>query len=525
MDKKKIEKAVRDILEAIGEDPKKKDLLDTPRRVAEMYEEIFSGINQDPKGQLEVILDQKHNEIVLLKGIPLYSVCVGRKMCVYTMEGVKFAGKIKVGDELLTFNEKKDLVYTKVERIFKREVKEMLEIETSKGIIIKVTKEHPVYIDEKGWVKAGDLILGEKIVIVKNRRGIKARRNLPIQKNYSLGYFLGAFASDGSLWRNSVRLEVNEYAFAKKFADCIENSFGLKAKVEQISKPSGFLKKVIPQHRVRVVCGELARITRDIFEGDKKAKSFHLPRIVLENEGILKGFLHGYLDGDGSIYINREGKFKYARLHSNNGVFLGELAQVLKTRVSAPRHGEYSMHLPVQWLFEPKKRNFYKPFIPIKEKFEFKNYEFDTIKSIKEKTTKGKNYIVYNFACKPHNTFIINGVWVHNCEHHLLPFIGRAHIAYIPKNGRVTGLSKLARVVDILSRRPQVQERLTTQVADIIMNKLKPMGVMVVIEAEHLCLSMRGVRKSGALTVTSAVRGIFKENQKTRSEALSLMKQ
>lgn len=185
MDKKKIEKAVRDILEAIGEDPKKKDLLDTPRRVAEMYEEIFSGINQDPKGQLEVILDQKHNEIVLLKGIPLYSVC----------------------------------------------------------------------------------------------------------------------------------------------------------------------------------------------------------------------------------------------------------------------------------------------------------------------------------------------------EHHLLPFIGRAHIAYIPKNGRVTGLSKLARVVDILSKRPQVQERLTTQVADIIMNKLKPMGVMVVIEAEHLCLSMRGVRKSGALTVTSAVRGIFKENQKTRSEALSLMKQ
>lgn len=110
------------------------------------------------------------------------------------------------------------------------------------------------------------------------------------------------------------------------------------------------------------------------------------------------------------------------------------------------------------------------------------------------------------------------------CEHHLVPFIGRAHIAYIPKGGRVTGLSKLARVVDILARRPQVQERLTTQIAEIVMKKLKPLGVMVVLEAEHLCMSMRGVKKAGIQTVTSAVRGVFKENEKTRSETLSLMK-
>lgn len=110
------------------------------------------------------------------------------------------------------------------------------------------------------------------------------------------------------------------------------------------------------------------------------------------------------------------------------------------------------------------------------------------------------------------------------CEHHMLPFIGKVHIAYIPKGGRVTGLSKLARVVDTLSKRLQVQERLTTQIADIIMRKLKPRGVMVVIEAEHLCMSMRGIKKPGVLTVTSAVRGIFKENEKTRSETLSFIK-
>ena len=124
-----------------------------------------------------------------------------------------------------------------------------------------------------------------------------------------------------------------------------------------------------------------------------------------------------------------------------------------------------------------------------------------------------------------HNEIILlRGIPLYSiCEHHLLPFLGRVNIAYIPKNGRVTGLSKLARVVDILARRPQVQERLTTQIAEILMNKLKPLGVMVVIEAEHLCMSMRGVRKPGTMTVTSAVRGIFKENEKTRSEALALM--
>jgi len=126
---------------------------------------------------------------------------------------------------------------------------------------------------------------------------------------------------------------------------------------------------------------------------------------------------------------------------------------------------------------------------------------------------------------KHHEIILLRGIPLYSvCEHHLLPFTGRVNIAYIPKNGRVTGLSKLARVVDIFSRRPQVQERLTTQIAEIIMGKLNPLGVMVVIEAEHLCMSMRGVRKPGVMTVTSAVRGIFKENQKTRSEALALMR-
>jgi GTP cyclohydrolase IA len=110
------------------------------------------------------------------------------------------------------------------------------------------------------------------------------------------------------------------------------------------------------------------------------------------------------------------------------------------------------------------------------------------------------------------------------CEHHLVPFFGQAHVAYIPnESGQITGLSKLVRLVDVLSRRPQVQERLTTQIADSLEKALEPRGVLVVIEAEHMCMSMRGVRKPGSQTVTSAVRGIFRSNESTRAEAMGLI--
>lgn len=110
------------------------------------------------------------------------------------------------------------------------------------------------------------------------------------------------------------------------------------------------------------------------------------------------------------------------------------------------------------------------------------------------------------------------------CEHHLIPFIGHAHVAYIPNDaGQITGLSKLARLVDCLAKRPQVQERLTTQIAECLEKALAPRGVLVVVEAEHLCMSMRGVRKPGSKTVTSAVRGQFRTSDATRSEALGLI--
>jgi GTP cyclohydrolase I len=134
-------------------------------------------------------------------------------------------------------------------------------------------------------------------------------------------------------------------------------------------------------------------------------------------------------------------------------------------------------------------------------------------------------HLEVTFAADHDEMVMVKDISVYSmCEHHLLPWHGQAHVAYIPNGeGRITGLSKLARLVEGFAHRPQVQERLTTQVADAVQNVLSPAGVLVVVEAEHLCMSMRGVSKPGALTVTSAVRGIFRDSVATRSEAMSFI--
>jgi GTP cyclohydrolase I len=134
-------------------------------------------------------------------------------------------------------------------------------------------------------------------------------------------------------------------------------------------------------------------------------------------------------------------------------------------------------------------------------------------------------HLTVTFEADHDEMVMVRDIAVHSmCEHHLIPFAGRAHVAYIPgDDGRITGLSKIARLVDGFAKRPQVQERLTAQIADALVETLNPRGALVLIEAEHFCMSMRGVRKPGSLTITSAVRGLFKSNAATRAEAMSLI--
>lgn len=138
-----------------------------------------------------------------------------------------------------------------------------------------------------------------------------------------------------------------------------------------------------------------------------------------------------------------------------------------------------------------------------------------------------KKHLLVQFADEKHEEMVLvkDIAFFSMCEHHLMPFYGKAHVAYIPrKSGKITGLSKLARTVECFAKRPQLQERLTSQIADAIMEMLNPRGVLVVMEAEHMCMTMRGVKKPGSATLTSAVRGTFATNQATRAEAFSLIK-
>jgi GTP cyclohydrolase I len=134
-------------------------------------------------------------------------------------------------------------------------------------------------------------------------------------------------------------------------------------------------------------------------------------------------------------------------------------------------------------------------------------------------------HLVVTFEADHDEMVLVRDIALYSaCEHHLVPFHGKAHVAYIPnEDGRITGLSKLARLVDGFAKRPQVQERLTTQIADALVTALAPRGAFVMIEAEHLCMSMRGVRKPGTLTVTSAVRGLFKDSPSTRAEVMAML--
>jgi len=136
----------------------------------------------------------------------------------------------------------------------------------------------------------------------------------------------------------------------------------------------------------------------------------------------------------------------------------------------------------------------------------------------------GKHLKIYFQEEKHEELVLVKDISFYSvCEHHLVPFFGRVHVGYLPKDGKLTGLSKLARVVETLARRPQLQERLTTTIAEVLMEELSPYGVIVVVEAEHMCMTMRGVKKPGSQTVTSAVRGLFNRDAKARSEAMSLI--
>jgi GTP cyclohydrolase I len=331
---------------------------------------------------------------------------------------------------------------------------------------------------------------------------------------YEFGYWLGAVCSDGTVGKNYVSLVVNDEEFAKKFAETLRWSTGFAARVEPTVQPSGYLGRQAPGFRVRVVSGYLADLVRQYVGGDAHHMRQRFPRVVLNSHGTFEGFLDGYADGDGFRMKNRSAR----TIVSANTAFLTDLAKVIGARFTPRTETASALYVADSWM---RKHGFKSEYAEDSKLIES---QWVKVLDVRPVLAEGKKpFTVYSYRCDPHPTFLIGGHLTHNCEHHLVPFFGVAHVGYIPsEDGRITGLSKLARLVDVFARRPQVQERLTTQVADSLMRILQPRGAIVVVECEHLCMSMRGIRKPGAQTITSAVRGQLRDPT-TRAEAMSLI--
>ncbi len=230
----------------------------------------------------------------------------------------------------------------------------------------------------------------------------------------------------------------------------------------------------------------------------------------------MQGFLDGYCDGDGEEI--RRGR---RRLFSSNLTFLQRLGEYLETPVGVHRGEGGRIYVSTRW-HQPGwygKHGFH----PESEFYVPVDSTYAKVVGVRQLPSAKKPHTVYSFKCEPYPTFLIGGHLGHNCEHHMIPFFGKAHIAYMPRK-KIVGLSKIPRLVEMYSRRLQVQERLTTQIANTLNEALQPRGVAVVMEAIHLCMLMRGVEKQNSKAVTSAMLGAFRDRPETRAEFMELIK-
>jgi GTP cyclohydrolase I len=514
-----IEDNVRQILEYLGEDTEREGLVKTPQRVARAFEYLTKGYNQDPREILNQakFIEEDYQEMVVVRDIDFYSMCVPSKQIVNAVSGAKPAREVQPGDQLWTLDQGY-LRQTTVTRVTSRKTREMVEVTTASGRF-RVTPDHPVMTDA-GWREAQHLKPGTPVEWI-NPHSLCRVTQTP-KSGYPLGYVLGATAADGSIQEGRrICLVVKDETFANKYCELFQQAFAaVTPVVESVTVPSGFLQTEIPMYRVRVMSsyiGEKFCRWLGVSENGStsKTRSFQFPKVVTSSKEMMQGFLDGYCDGDG--HTAGSGRF----IISANEHFLQGLAQYLETPVAQCSDGVCSrIYVSNKWDQAGwygkhgfrQQSDFYVPW----------DGTYTTVMEVKHLPPAKKPHTVYSITCEPYPTFLVGGHLTHNCEHHILPFFGRANVAYIPRH-HIVGLSKIPRLVEVFSRRLQVQERLTTQVANTIMEVLDPLGVGVVIRAEHLCMRMRGVEKQNSIVTTSAMLGAFRTQQATREEFITLI--
>jgi len=509
------------MLVELGEDSRRNGLLKTPDRVEKMLKFMTQGYQQDIDHLLNgAMFPIDYDEMVIVKDIDFFSLCVPSKQIVNAVDGAKPAALVKPGDRLWTLDRGR-MAETAVTMVGSRKTTAVVEVSTTGGSI-RLTPDHPV-MTEDGWQEAQALKPGTRVEWI-NPKSLCREPYTPVS-GYALGYVIGATAADGSIQDGRrVCLVVKKKEFAEKYCAMFAEAFPpLQPRIERVSVPSSFLKKNVPMYRVRVVSRAVGeKLCRWLGVAEKgarsKTKTFRFPQVVTSSQEMMQGFLDGYCDGDGCA------AYKGSRfVISANRAFMEELAAYLQTPLAkvVGREDEcFKIYVSERWAQAGwynrhgfrQQSEFYVPF----------DSTYATVLETRRIPTVKKPYTVYSFKCEPYPTFLVGGHLTHNCEHHLLPFFGKCHVGYIP-NKKVVGLSKIPRIVDAFSRRLQVQEHLTVQIAETLMKKLGAQGVGVVMEAQHLCMMMRGVEKQNTVAVTSHMLGDFRTQQQTRDEFLKLI--
>lgn len=460
---------IEKLLQELGEDPNREGLTETPARVMKAWKFWCSGYDQDPAEVLKVFEDggEGYNELVFQGGIPIYSHCVVGSTFVETPRGRVPIQYLEDGDWVYTVDpETLDLALVRCVNPRMTRAKAQLVRVYSDNDTVVCTPDHRFLTHNRGWVEAQHLLNGDSVV---------------------------------SLYRSTAKIGVGEY-----------------------------YPTVLAAHPGKRRWGN----DRILIQGKEES--------ILEHRFVLQ--------------MDRDGRKERDTVHHIDEQVWNNVPENLE-KLSVTEHNRIHRRLAVHNTpgtpeFEKRKeaaaRSSGRPEVTAKRSASVSAY-WDRLKADPQAfekkreamregiRTSGRNHRIIGVEKVPWRedvwcmnipgteTFFANGMAVHNCEHHMAPFFGVAHIGYIPK-GRIVGLSKLSRVADIFARRLQVQERLTTQIADALLEHLQPRAVGVVIRARHMCMESRGVQRSGTVTYTSALRGEFLEEPETRAEFLHFVR-
>lgn len=516
-----ILEAVRNIMRALNLNLDDDSLSETPKRIAKMYvDELYGGLDYRNFPKITTIENKmQYSSMLMERHIKVSSTCIPGKQVINAVGKKKFASEMVVGDKLWTLCNGVP-VQTTIEQISTHTADSLVRVTLANGTSFRVTPDHPLKIKE-GWVEAKES-LGKKVEYVNPHTFCKDAFEFNICKE--LGYFLAVVAAECSVQEDRrICLETENEEVVDDFIHSVKVVFGKDINKETILKKGSFTGEKIRQFRARIVSSQITKRTLKMLNipfgvigcGSKTFK-FHLPEICKHYYSVWRGFIEGYLATDGTHYVSD--KTEYKRIISANENFIEELCAFLKKRVPKGRLSHVSTRpcysvgvTPTEHTHEWFRKHGFS-----KEEFSLDLGEssFVEVISIEEinKPTK-----VYSFKCKEHPTFCINGVLTHNCEHHFVPILGEAFVAYIPKE-KVIGLSKINRVVEFFSRRPQVQERLVEQIFQTLCYVLDTENVAVFIRAEHTCVKLRGVEDVNSDTITSKLGGAFMTSESLRNE-------